>query len=193
MTNPSWQSLHNKWLIVQDHVRLTSQIDPVIADLDRFFAEENLRAFVTSGLRTVRDQLVIIQKYIVRKGLDSKYPESVFCKDVHVRFEWEGKQVYQWQPGWSALLNVGVIINPPLPAECLLDYINKDGNNRKGAIIGQSPHFTGGAFDIGGGSDGINNELEVIKKALATGIKGIKGYLPEHNNNAVHIDVKKEA
>ena len=131
------KSLENKWLVVLDSVRLTDTIDPVIAALDIHFKEVGLKAFVTSGLRTSKDQLRIIQKYLIRKGLDKKYPECVNCTEVSMRFIWETKDVYEWQPGWSALLNAGVIVNPPLPAECLMDYYS-GGVNKKGSIIGSS-------------------------------------------------------
>jgi hypothetical protein len=92
--------------------------------------------------------------------------------------------------GWSALLNAGVIINPPKRAKVLMDYI-RGGVNRKGSFINESPHFRGTAFDIGGGDGGIDAELKVIQKALSSGkIKGLVGILAEHNNNAVHCDCR---
>lgn len=182
------KSLHNKWLVVLDSVRLTETIDPVITALEPYFEKAKLKAFVTSGLRTSKDQLRIVQKYLTRQGLDKTYDECANCTDVHSRnTKWDGVWVYDWQPGWSALLNAGVIINPPLPAECLMDYI-RDGKNKKGQVIGGSPHFNGTAFDIGGGGDGIENEMAVVKQAIADKVKGLKGHLPERNNNCVHID-----
>lgn len=183
------KSPRNEWLIVRDTVRLTEIIDPVIVELDAYFKEANLKAYVTSGLRTSKDQLTIIKNYLVRKKLDDDYPESAFCEEVHKKIEWKGKDVYQWQPGWSALLNAGVIINPPLPAECLMDYF-RDGKNKKGDVIGSSPHFNGVCFDVGGGADGIEQEIAVIKSAMGK-VKGMRGYLAEHANNAVHIDCIK--
>lgn len=172
-----------------DSVRLTDTIDPVIASLDPYFEKAKLKAFVTSGLRTSKDQLRIIQKYLIRQKLDSQYPECAFCTDVHMKFEWNGRDVFQWQPGWSALLNVGVIINPPLPAECLMDYF-RSGNNKKGQIIGSSPHFNGTAFDIGGGGNGIDDEMNIIQLAVDDRVPGLKGFLAERNNNCVHVDCR---
>lgn len=184
-----FKSVDNKWLVVLDTVRLTDPTDNVIFSLEQEFMKAGLKAFVTRALSSSKDQLRIIQKYLQRKGLDSKYPETAFCQDLHARFKWQDKDVYQWQPGWSALLNSGVIINPPMPAECLMDYF-RNGENKKGDIIGATPHLKGMCFDIGGGGDGIANELAVVQKAKAAGMKGIRGYLAEHANNCVHVDVE---
>lgn len=182
------KSLNNKWLIVLDSVRLTDTIDPVIAALDPYFEKAGLKAFVTSGLRTSNDQLRIIQKYLIRQGLDKTYSECAKCTNVQSRnTKFNDEWVYDWQPGWSALLSVGVIVNPPLPAECLMDYI-RDGKNKKGQVIGSSPHFKGTCFDTGAGNNGPDDELAVIKQALADGVKGLKGYLLERVNNCVHVD-----
>jgi hypothetical protein len=180
-------SLHNQYLIVDDSVRLTDTIDPVIASLDVYFKNAGLKARVTSGLRTSKDQLRIIQNYLVRKKLDQKYPECAFCTDVHGRFFWNDREVYEWQPGWSALLKAGVIINPPLPAECLMDYW-RNGQNKIGTMIGSSPHFKGTAFDIGGGANGIDDEVAVLKQALSDKLPGLKGILAERSNNCLHCD-----
>lgn len=178
----------NKFLEVKIGVILTPIIEPVICALDKVFAERGLRAFVTSGLRDAHDQLRIVKKYVVAKGLDRLYPELANCTDPAKK----NGRYYEWQMAWSHLLHNGVIINPPLASECLMDYW-RDGKNKKGQIINQTPHVTGACFDIGGagGDDAtIKDELVVMRKAMQLGIPGLINILPEHNNNAIHCDCK---
>lgn len=175
----------NEWLIVRRGVRLTPIIEPVILALDAYFKEANLKATVTSGERTSGDQLRIVKNYS-KKFVKDEFPEVYDC-DVMDKFMIGEVQVFKWQRAWSRLLNKGIIVNPPLPARCLFDYI-RNGVNKKGQEIGASPHFYGRAFDIGGGLDhDPTNELEVIKKAMGK-VKGLKGYLLERKNNCLHID-----
>lgn len=174
--------IDNKWLIVLPSVVLTPTIEPIIVKLDKYFEEAKLKAFVTSGLRSPIDQLRIIRNYLTKKGLHTKYPEAMNCglNDKHP----DG--TYLWQLGWSALLNAGLIINPPLRAKVLMNYI-RNGVNKKGQFINQTPHSTGTALDIGGGANGIMDELAVLTKANKD-LK-FKQLLAEHDNNCVHIGV----
>jgi hypothetical protein len=177
---------NNKWLIVQDSVILTPVIEPVIVALDEYFERHKLKAFVTSGLRDHNAQLRVVRNYLVRKGLDKVYPLAMTCKA-------EDKNpdgTYVWQMAWSNLLNVGVIINPPLRAQCLMNYI-RNGVNKKGQFINQTPHAAGKAFNVGGGSNGIMDELAVLNEALKEKkIPGLKSFLAERENNALHVDCK---
>lgn len=183
-----FKSLDNQWLIVKPTVRLTEHIDPVIHNLDSFFKEANLKSYVTSGLRTSADQLRIIQNALVNNRLADDFPEAF--KDISGKTTFEGHEVYNWQPGWSKLLNIGYIVNPPFPAKCLMDYYRPGSSaNKKGQIIGKTPHASGVAFDIGGGADGIAQEQKVIESAFGK-VPGLKGFLLERNNNAIHVDVK---
>ena len=180
----------NKFLIVGPNAIMTPTIEPIIVALDSFFAEANLKATVTSGLRIPNDQLRIIRDYLKIKKLDVKYPEAM-SGNVTDRFNWQGQDVYRWQPGWSALLNAGVIINPAIKSICLLDYVNKMGVNKKGKFIDESIHFSGCAFDIGGGYDhDVSNELAVVNKAMPE-IKAIISYVIERENNCLHLNCKK--
>lgn len=186
------KSEKNIYLIVRPGVVLTPVIDSVIASAEHFFAEEELFAFVTSGLRDAHDQLRVLKKYIKVKGLDKIYPEAMACNHPMDR---AGKH-YVWQLAWSHLLNIGLIINPPLAAECLMDYYGPTGKgpNRKGKTINQTPHANGVCFDIGGagGDDAtIKDELVVMKRAMKVGIPGLVNILPEHNNNCIHCDCEK--
>jgi len=180
--------INNVYLKLGQRAVMTPVIEPVILALEPYFAEAKTYATVVSGLRTADDQLRIIRDYLRLKNLGEKYKETLTGK-VTDKFIWQGREVYVWQPGWSALLNSGFIINPPMPAECLMDYVNKNGENKKGKIIDASVHFKGTAFDIAGGVDGITNELEIIKKARGN-VKGLVGYVAERNNNCLHIDCK---
>jgi hypothetical protein len=169
------KSLNNKFLKLASSVILTDELDKVISSIDGYFF--NNPETVTSGLRTSADQLRIIRKYLVSKGLDKQYPEAMTCAIDGKLPDGE----YIWQKGWSALLSVGVIINPPYSAKCLMDYWRK-GLNKKGTLIGMSPHTRGTAFDLSG-----LDSLPVVKKLLADG--KIKGYLVERENSCIHIDI----
>jgi hypothetical protein len=184
----TWLSDSNRFLTVNAGVVLTDVIDPVIHALDTWF--ESNPAVVTSGLRTAEQQLSIIRHYAVRFGLARDYPDMM-KPDVEAAIDFQGRQVYAWQPVWSALLNRGVIINPPLRAEVLFDYW-KDGVNKKGRIIPPSAHFNGTCFDIGGGPDhDVSNELAVINAVVDIAKPpGMVGFLVERKNNCIHIDCK---
>lgn len=183
------RAVDNKFLIVKPGVILTGVIESVIVRLDEFFESEGLKAYVTSGVRTAEDQIRIIRNALIARKLNDEYPDAF--KDKTEKIRWEGNLVYAWQPGWSRLLKEGFIVNPPYTAQCLMDYYRPGSSeNRKGRMIGQSPHTKGYAFDIGGGADGIHNELKVIQKAFAARVGGLAGYLPEHGNNCVHCDCR---
>ncbi len=178
----------NKWLTVgvKSGVRLTPIIEPVIIALDPFFEKANLKASVTSGERTSGDQLTIIRKYATAYGVAKEFPEVLTC-GVLDKIEVDGKKIFAWQQAWSKLLNTNIIVNPPVPAACLFDYI-RNGVNKKGQVINHSPHYYGKAFDIGGGIDhDPSNELTVIIAALGK-VKGLKGYLLERKQNCLHVD-----
>lgn len=155
--------------------------------LNPYFVAAKLVAFITSGLRDANDQLRIIRKYLVQFGLDKIYPEAMTCQLMERKGEY-----YVWQMAWSHLLNKGVIINPPLSAVCLLDYI-RNGVNKKGQLISQTPHASGNCLDIGGagGDDAtIKDELPVMEKAMSDKVPGLINILPEHANNAIHCDCR---
>jgi len=135
---------------------------------------------LTSGVRDAADQIRIIRKYLVKKGLNKTYPEAMVCgiddKDAAGN--------YVWQMAWSNLLNVGVIVNPPRAAVVLMDYI-RGGGNKKGQTIKPSPHMRGdetACFDFSGLSG-----LEIAKRLAAE--QKIRGYVPERENNCLHIDI----
>lgn len=164
----------NRYLIVPPSVVLNEALDNVLYDIDCDFREHPER--VTSGVRTSEDQLRIIRRYLQVKGLDEKYPEAMVTG-----LQDRDGDYYVWQKAWSHLLNLGVIINPPLPAVALMDYV-RGGLNKKGMLIGMSPHTRGTAFDLSG-TDSIT-----IVQGLK--LKGkIKGYLLERENNAIHVDI----
>lgn len=192
---PMKTAFENRFLKVNKSVILTTTIEPVIIALESYFEAEGKVANVTSGLRDPASQLSIIRGYLAKKGMDKKYPEAITC-GLNDKKQFGTKIVYAWQMGWSALLNVGIIINPPIDAECLMDYIGSDGKNRKGTIIKASSHFLGTEFDIGGGTDGIDgssvSEMKIVQKALADKkIKGLVSIVLERNNNCVHCSCVK--
>lgn len=175
----------NKFLIVAANVVLTPVIEPVIIALDPHFERANHKAIVTSGKRNEEDQLRIIRQYLKSKKLDIKYPEAM-NGTAHDKLP-DGN--YNWQMGWSALLNASIIINPPLDAVLLMNYFNAKGVNRKGDLFRQTPHATGKPFDIGGGDNGLNDEIAIIEEAKKD-IPAIVGWVIERKNNCLHVECK---
>ena len=178
----------NTNLIVLPKVMLTPIIEPVIVALDPYFRAAGEIAFVTSGKRSPLNQLQIIQDYLLDLGLAKQYPEAMSCK-VTDTMRFDGYTVFKWQPGWSALLNHGIIINPPFRAKCLMDYW-RNGVNKKGYWINPSPHFRGTAFDIGGGANGIADELKVVEPLIGK-VPGLINLVIERKNNCLHFDCAK--
>jgi hypothetical protein len=180
------KAYNNKNLIVPDHdgfefqgkkyrkVILNDVLDILLSDIDHYWPPAS--EIVTSVIREPDDSLRIIREYMKEGGLDKKYPEAMAC---NILDKTEAGQ-YVWQMGWSALLNAGVIVNPPYSAVCLMDYI-RDGANKKGQIIGQSPHVKKKAFDLSG-----LDSLTIVKRLVED--KKIRGYLPERKNNCLHCD-----
>ena len=186
----------NAYLIINPGVVLTPIVEPVIVALDQYFQSAGIRAKVTRALTDANGQLKVIQGFLVKKGLDKIYPAAMICKVT----DKVGDQ-YVWQLAWSHLLFIGIVINPPLRAKCLMDYFGPrgDGPNKKGTEINATPHMnpvsTGkGCFDIGGagGEDKtIKDELLVINVAFKKGVAGLVNVLPEHGNNCIHLDCIK--
>ena len=136
---------------------------------------------VTSGFRGPSAQLQVIATYaklnnVSFHGFDPGDPHKRITLPEH------GREVYAWQPTWSRLLHLGVIINPPLAAECLEDYIRPSGENMKGKIIAGSPHGTGNDFDCRL-DPGVPDVLDRAKAAGAH----IRYFLVERKNNALHV------
>ena len=178
-------SEENKFLIVKTGVVLNNQLDAIIYKLDKSF--EGHTAYVTSGIRTPEKQLSIIKDYLHKKGIADEFIEKATVKS---KVTYAGEEIYSWQLGWSKLLNAGVIINPPLKAKVLLDYINRSGVNRKGSDINPSIHFLGRAFDIGGGANSIEDEKQIIIGAIKSGLyPEILSFVPERENNCLHINI----
>ena len=175
----------NKFLKVSSKVVLNPLIEKVVIALDSHFEKANLKAVVYSGVRTADDQLRIIREFLTSKGLHTKYSEAMTGAVI----DKNNLGVYHWQMGWSALLNCGIIINPPLRAKLLMDYFNANKVNRKGDIFEQTLHASGLAVDIGGGGDGLNNEVAVIEEAKKD-IPEIVSWVIERNNNCLHLNLK---
>lgn len=188
----------NKWLTLKPGatVVLTTIMEPVICLLDPWFEKFNHHAFVTSGKRTVEEQLDTVKKYARLHNVDVEFP-NILKAELNAKQQLAGKSVYQWQPAWSRLLNMGVIIAPPIDAECLFDYYhpNHPGINKKGLVIKASEHYCTtdvNPFDIGGAADGVNNEKVIVAAALnSKEIPGMIDYLIERNNNCVHVRCRK--
>lgn len=185
-----FESLQNVFLRIAPKVILTKKTDECAVKLEAYFREAKHYAWVTSALRDSFNQLSLVREYMILHGLDKKYPNAMTC-GLHDKV---GSQ-YVWQMPWSELLNRGIVINPPLEAVVLMDYYGPTGtgSNKKGSTIGLTPHHTGMCLDIGGRNRGtptqdntIKDELPIIARAYAD--KVFRSFLPEHGNNAIHIN-----
>lgn len=172
----SWSAYNNKNLIVPKDIVLNEYLNAALVRMDSYWPPNSEK--VTSGVRTPEDSLRIIRTYLKHEDLARVYPKAMTCP-VDGAYTDSGE--WLWQMAWSHLLNKGVIINPPLAAKCLMDYY-RNGKNRKGQIIGQSPHVKGTAIDL----SGIDSEV-IVKRLVEDKI--IRGYLVERKNNCIHLDV----
>ena len=179
------------WLTFRENVKKTPAIARTVELLDPYFEGESSE--VTSGLRTHQDQINIIAEKMKRHGIYKDFPEFDLHLGSSVDFgvEIEDEVVYFWQRGWGKLLNIGDIVNPPIPAKVIFDYF-RPGNpeNKKGQIIGISPHQKGLAFDISGGNN-LMEKAKRVMKAFQSGDCFITDYLQERINNAMHVGVRQ--
>jgi len=177
----------NKYLKIKPSCFRTPITDTVIARLEHYFEKYKHYVWVTSVRRDSQGQLNVIRDYAEKKGIDKEFSEIKTCQ-FNDTIMYEGREIYSWQRTWSKLLSVGILINPPMPAEVLFDYI-RYGVNKKGETIQPSSHFYGKAFDIGGGTNLINDEVEIVSEAISddSGL-GIKNIVIERENNCLHVN-----
>lgn len=198
----AWKSEKNKNIIV-DFVKhpnlvLTLVIDAALVELDPFF--EGCKTYATSGLRDAYSQLRIIRNFLKQQNISNLYPKVMDVNLKPQEMEYDGvlkENIYVWQWAWSHLLNKKIIINPPLAAICLMDYFGIDGKgpNKKGQLIPQTNHANGLAVNLGGGGNGIDDELACMKKAQAAKVKCLATHgepvVAERGQNALHLNLRK--
>jgi len=185
------QNFNTKYLKIRDNVIITDSHIPVIIGLDKYFTDAKFIAWITSGLRMPEDQLRIIREYARKYEIDKKFPKINDCNLTDKDY-YQDQQIFKWQTAWSKLLNIGIIISPPLDAKCLFDYYS-NGENKKGKIIKASEHINGNCFDIGGstGKPDVSDEEVIIQRAWDD--KKIENWLSwkiERKNNCIHIVCK---
>lgn len=179
------------WLTYQEGVKKTPAITRAVSLLEPYFEDEP--SIISSGWRAPMDQLRLIIEKAERHKIDGDFGEFAHgaMKDPEVMALVEDKTLYWWQRTWSKLLSIGEIVNPPVPAVALFDYIRPGSTtNKKGQIIAISPHMHGLAFDI----KGEKNLIEKAKRVMKASQEGdcfITSFLVEHVNNAVHVDVQQ--
>lgn len=174
-----------------DGVKKTPAIVRSAELLDAYFDGEP--SWITSGLRLPSDQIEIIIQKLKRHNLYNDFPElgTFDGFDLEHKFEHEGEYIYWWQRGWSRLLNVSDIVNPPYPAIVLYDYFRPGSQeNKKGKLIDISPHQRGIAFDIGGG-ERLLDKAKCVMRANQENKCFITDYLVERVNNAIHIGCRQ--
>lgn len=171
----------------------------VIARIQPFTASAAVTLTVTRGHDSPLGQLATIEDYARRHDcLFLEFRPGELYEKHTVWLDGKQKEVYLWQQTWSMLLHKGVIINPPLAAECLFDYF-APGRNKKGEIILPSPHILSDPLDFSGRVD-RHMKTERVDIALVAAIltkaknagAGIRAIKPEPANVCVHIDLEKE-
>jgi hypothetical protein len=165
-------------------VVLTPYLESIVSQIEPHTGAHVVR--LTSGVRTALEQVGIIAYWALKMGVN--FPEFD-PHDLHGQTEIEGKLLYRWQRTWSKLLNLGIIVNPPLAAVCLEDYI-VNGHNKKGEVIHESPHQKSTALDFVC-DEGVDVMLGIVKKAKVAGVP-IRGYRVERKQYCVHTDVVPE-
>jgi hypothetical protein len=182
----------NKFLTVNPGVILTDVTEPVICALDPYFEAHRFHAKVDSCKRDPEKQLSIIKQYAIDKHVVQEFPSTINAT-LNGSFMFGPKIVKAWQPAWSRLLVLGVMISPPASAECLFDYEHPTkGLIKAGTIRPASEHFCDTdihPFDIAG-SAGLKTELIIVTEAKAH-IAGIIDMLLEHENDALHVRCTK--
>ena len=184
----------NQWLKVKPGVVLTPIIEPVIVGLDRKFSEKSKVAWITSGMRDPAGQVKVIVDLALSHVLGNEF-DFLGSMTLETTIEFEGETVPAWQVVWSRLLNLGVIVNPPATAKTLMDYNRVDEASGHlvlykppGYEIGASEHFQGTCADVGGGENGISDELEIVQAAIvAKDVPGLVNCVIERKNNCVHF------
>lgn len=179
------------WLTYRDNVKKTPAITRAVSLLDHYFEGESSE--ITSGWRAPMDQVRIIQEKAKRHGIHTEFPEfmAMSMREPEIMELIDGKPLYWWQRTWSKLLSIGDIVNPPIPAEVLFDYVRPGSSeNKKGTTIGISPHQRGLAFDVGGGTN-LTEKAKRVMRAKQEGNCFLVNFLVEHTNNAVHCDIQQ--
>lgn len=181
-----------KNLTVAEGVSTSPAIFRALLALDYFF--EGYPCTVSSGFRSPESQLALIVSKCKDNGVWKLYDELALMEgsDYRARLKIDGgPELFWWQRGWSKLLNIGQVINPPVEAEALFDYFRPGSEvNRKGRVIQPSNHSSGNAFDIGGKDRKLDTILERVVGAKESGKCFIVGQLMEPQNNCVHVDVE---
>lgn len=201
--------METQFLKVNRGVTCSDKQIEVINKLDKFFERAGKVSYVTSAIRFPTDQLRIIKEYCIKKDVAKQFPELLTCgvEDKYTKDDlpekflsrwhpiWKIKEsIYQWQFAWSKLLLIGIIINPPVRAECLFEYA-RNGKSLYMKAIPASPHMIttdrpNGAIDIGGGANGINDEVEIVSGALTQSPDiGIRNMVIERENNCLHLNI----
>lgn len=165
-----------KWLSISEGVVLTPAIERSINASDIYF--EGIPSVVTSGKRTAEHQLSIIYQKAKTHDIEKMFPEFLQYKGSPINTK--VNDLYYWQPTWAHLLQIGDLVNPPLPAVSVSDY-------KRGQTIDISDHMRGIAWDVGGGSN-LTERAKRIMHAVGEGKCFISNFKIERINNAVHVD-----
>lgn len=149
---------------------------------------------VSRGHASPESQLAIIKDFAIR--YNCLYPEfedgNLYDQNIII-INSLAKTCFLWQRTWSKLLNIGIIINPPVVAEVLFTYI-RNGVDTKGKLINPSPHILSNPIDFSAKIDGIpslKGVVSMLKRAQTAGV-GIRFIKPEPVNGCIHIDLMEK-
>jgi hypothetical protein len=178
--------------------KIISNIEPFTTGLDME---------VTRGHSTPREQLETIAKLATENGVFfPEFDSAVKDMETIIDIPTVGR-VYTWARTVSKLLNIGVVVNPPIRMICLFPYERPSGEQMMGKGINPSPHikpvptdeevdegnYDPCPIDFSAKVNGISNLLlarQIMVRAMAAGA-GIKFVKPEPKNGCIHNDTEK--
>lgn len=163
-------AISSGYITIRSGVNLTPQIENVVRELDSYFRNANLKVSLTSAYRSPEEQLQIIRKQAIKRGIHRKYP-SITTATVDDTESWLG--------AWDELLQrKKFIVNPPKPA-CSRIHPKKK-------CYRPSPHSTGLAFDLSGADLG---QISGVVRKYCEEHRSLRQILVERTNNAVHVGI----
>jgi hypothetical protein len=192
--NPGNFQYDDLFLPVAKNVVLNRSLADSIIAVRPYYAARKHKATITSGYRSPDYQLQLIMGFIRDNGFVEQFFELsdgiMYSYPVNKFIFVDGDSYYWWQRGWSHLLGLGFIINPPIAAMCLEHSLRSDGTDRFHSVIPVTPHANGTAYDQDGGTDHDPTDEFAIMQVAAKDLKcKIRGLVIERKQSCVHTDI----
>lgn len=176
--------MDNKSDIIQvaDGVTHSRIADNFVIHIQPFLAAAGQHGLVTSMKRAAADQYRIIYQYGISRGL-FKASDCTLAEFPARPYQYEGQATFFWVWVWSTLLEMGLLIAPPVgPTAILL-------GTRRGQIRNPSTHIRGLALDFKGTD--VAPTIEAAVKTSPEIAALVERVLVERENDATHIDLKE--